>query len=167
MGYFTYAKYWNYSLSKTIKKKFNYVDVVYAANTLTHIANLNDVFRSITNILSKNGVLIIEDPSLLECIKKTSYDQFYNEHIYVFSTLAVSNIINKFGLELFDVEKINTHGGSLRYFIKRKNNKNLNISKNVSSQIYAEVKFGLNKFSTYKKFGKATCESKKINFIVK
>ena len=161
MGYFTYAKYWNYSLSKTIKKKFNYVDVVYAANTLTHIANLNDVFRSITNILSKNGVLIIEDPSLLECIKKTSYDQFYNEHIYVFSTLAVSNIINKFGLELFDVKKINTHGGSLRYFIKRKNNKNLNISKNVSSQIYAEVKFGLNKFSTYKKFGKATCESKK------
>ena len=161
MGYLTYAKYWNYSLSKTIKKKFHNVDVIYAANTLTHIANLNDVFRSITNILSKNGVLIIEDPSLLECIKKTSYDQFYNEHIYVFSTLAVSNIINKFGLELFDVKKINTHGGSLRYFIKRKNNKNINISKNVSTQIYTEVKFGLNKFSTYKKFEKATYESKK------
>ena len=161
MGYFTYAKYWNYSLSSTIKKKFNNVDVIYAANTLTHIANLNDVFRSITNILSKNGVLIIEDPSLLECIKKTSYDQFYNEHIYVFSALAVSNLINKFGLELFDVEKINTHGGSLRYFIKRKNNKNLNISKNVSSHINTELKFGLNKFSTYKRFENRTRESKR------
>ena len=84
---------------------------------------MNDVFRSITNILSKDGVLIIEDPSLLECIKKTSYDQFYNEHIYVFSALALSNVIDKFDLELFDIQKINTHGGSLRYFIKRKNKK--------------------------------------------
>ena len=119
-GYLTYSKYWNYSLSEVIKKKFKNVDVIYAANTLTHIANLNDVFRSICNILSKNGVLIIEDPSLLECIKKTSYDQFYNEHIYVFSAIAVRNVINKFGLEIFDIQKIDTHGGSLRFFIKRK-----------------------------------------------
>ena len=160
MGYFTYAKYWNYSLSKTIKKKFNNVDVIYAANTLTHIANLNDVFRSITNILSEDGVLIIEDPSLLECIKKTSYDQFYNEHIYVFSALAVSNVIDKFDLELFDIQKINTHGGSLRYFIKRKKNKNIKTFKSVSTQINSEIKFGLNKLSTYMKFGWKTLLSK-------
>ena len=160
MGYFTYAKYWNYSLSKTIKKKFNNVDVIYAANTLTHIANLNDVFRSITNILSKDGVLIIEDPSLLECIKKTSYDQFYNEHIYVFSALALSNVIDKFDLELFDIQKINTHGGSLRYFIKRKKNKNIKTFKSVSNQINSEIKFGLNRLSTYIKFGKKTLLSK-------
>ena len=160
MGYLTYAKYWNYSLSKTIKKKFHNVDVIYAANTLTHIANLNDVFRSITNILSEDGVLIIEDPSLLECIKKTSYDQFYNEHIYVFSALAVSNVIDKFDLELFDIQKINTHGGSLRYFIKRKKNKNIKTFKSVSIQINSEIKFGLNKLSTYIKFGKKTLLSK-------
>ena len=160
MGYFTYAKYWNYSLSKTIKKKFNNVDVIYAANTLTHIANLNDVFRSITNILSKDGVLIIEDPSLLECIKKTSYDQFYNEHIYVFSALALSNVIDKFDLELFDIQKINTHGGSLRYFIKRKKNKKIKTFKSVSIQINSEIKFGLSKFSTYIKFGEKTFLSK-------
>ena len=50
---------------------------------LLNIPTLNDVFKSICNILSENGVLIIEDPSLLECIKKTSYDQFYNEHILI------------------------------------------------------------------------------------
>ena len=160
MGYFTYANYWNYSLSKTIKKKFNNVDVIYAANTLTHIANLNDVFRSITNILSEDGVLIIEDPSLLECIKKTSYDQFYNEHIYVFSALAVSNVIDKFDLELFDIQKINTHGGSLRYFIKRKKNKNIKTFKSVSIQINSEIKFGLNKLSTFIKFGEKALLSK-------
>ena len=159
-GYLTYSKYWNYSLSEVIKKKFKNVDVIYAANTLTHIANLNDVFRSICNILSKNGVLIIEDPSLLECIKKTSYDQFYNEHIYVFSALAVRNIIDKFDLEIFDIHKIDTHGGSLRYFIKRKKNNNLKITSRVSAQINKENKFGLNKLSTYIKFAKKALESK-------
>ena len=159
-GYLTYPKYWDYSLSKEIKKRFNAVDVIYAANTLTHIANLKDVFKSISNILSENGVLIIEDPSLLECIKKTSYDQFYNEHIYVFSALAVKNIINQFGLELFDIQKINTHGGSLRYFIKKKDNNLIKITKKVSIQIKKEVKYGLNKFSTYKNFGKKTIKSK-------
>jgi len=159
-GYFTYSNYWNYALSTKIKKRFNVVDVVYAANTLTHIANLRDVFRSVCNILSDNGVLIIEDPSLLECIKKTSYDQFYNEHIYVFSALAVKNIINEFGLELFDIQKIGTHGGSLRYFIKRKKNNLIKISNNVSSQIDKEIKYGLDKFSTFVKFGKKTINSK-------
>jgi SAM-dependent methyltransferase len=159
-GYFTYPNYWNYSLSKKIKKKFNTVDVVYAANTLTHIADLKDVFKSIYNILSEKGVLIIEDPSLLECIKKTSYDQFYNEHIYVFSALAVKNIITQFGLELFDIQKIGTHGGSLRYFIKRKENNQIKITKKVSIQINKEIKYGLNNFSTYKHFEKKTIESK-------
>jgi len=159
-GYFTYAKYWNYSLSTEIKKKFNSIDVIYAANTLTHIANLREVFRSICNILSNNGVLIIEDPSLLECIKQTSYDQFYNEHIYVFSALAVKNIINEFGLELFDIQKISTHGGSLRYFIKRKKNNQIKISNKVSTQINKEIKYGLDKFATFVKFGEKTVNSK-------
>ncbi len=159
-GYFTYAKYWDYNLSNEIKKKFNSVDVIYAANTLTHIANLREVFKSVCNILSNNGVLIIEDPSLLECIKKTSYDQFYNEHIYVFSALAVKNIINEFGLVLFDIQKISTHGGSLRYFIKRKKNNQIKISNKVSTQIDKEIKYGLDKFSTFVKFGEKTINSK-------
>ena len=62
----------------TIDQQEN-VDLLYSA-----ISNLNEVFKSINLILSDEGVLIIEDPSLLECIKKNSYDQFYNEHIYVF-----------------------------------------------------------------------------------
>ena len=161
MGYKTYDNYWNLDLTKKIKKKFNSVDVIYAANTITHIANLNDVFKSIIQLLSKDGVLIIEDPSLLECIKKVSYDQFYNEHIYVFSTLAVKNLISKFGLVLFDIEKLDTHGGSLRYYIKSVNNKDLLIKKNVQKQIKKEIDFGLGKFSTYKSFGNRTIVSKK------
>ena len=159
-GYKTYDKYWNYNLSKTLKKKFKKIDLIYSANTLTHISDLDEVFRSITNVLSDSGVLIIEDPSLLECIKNNAYDQFYNEHIYVFSIISLKNILNKFNLEIFDVKNLQTHGGSLRYYIKRKKNKKINISSNVKKQIIKEVKFGLNKFITFKKFGKKVEKSR-------
>ena len=66
----TIGKYWDTKLAKYILKKFNKVDVVYSANTLTHIKNLDDVFKAINIVLSDDGVLIIEDPSLLECLKK-------------------------------------------------------------------------------------------------
>jgi len=159
-GYFTYNNYWNLSLSNKIKSKFNFVDVIYSANTITHINDLNEVFKSIKNILNENGILIIEDPSFLECIKKLSYDQFYNEHIYVFSALSVRQLIGKFGLELFDIEKLDTHGGSLRYYIKRINNKKIKIKNSVSKQLSNELKFGLGKYLTYKNFGISVNKSK-------
>ena len=160
-GYKTFDEYWDFNLSKKIKKKFNTVDLVYSANTLTHISNLNNVFRSIKNILSKNGVLIIEDPSLLECIKKVSYDQFYNEHIYVFSALSVKSLMDKFGFEIFDIKNLSTHGGSLRYYIKRKSNKKFKIKNSVNVQINNEIKYRLDKFITYKRFSSLAIKSKK------
>ena len=161
MGYDTYNDYWNLGLTKKIMTKFSSVDVIYSANTITHINDLNEVFKSISNLLNQDGVLIIEDPSFLECIKKLSYDQFYNEHIYVFSALSVSKLIKKFGLELFDIEKLNTHGGSLRYYIKRISNNKIKIKSTVLKQLSSELKFGLGKFSTYKKFGVSVKKSKK------
>ena len=159
-GYFTYNNYWNLNLSNKIKSKFNTVDVIYSANTLTHINDLDQVFKSILNLLTQDGILIIEDPSFLECIKKLSYDQFYNEHIYIFSALSVKKLIHKFGLELFDIEKLDTHGGSLRYYIKRINNNKIKIKVAVSKQVSIELKFGLANFLTYKKFGIAVKKSK-------
>ena len=159
-GFLTYNKYWNFRLAKKLRDKHNKIDLIYSANTLTHISNLKDVFRSISYILSDNGVLIVEDPSLLECIKKNSYDQFYNEHIYLFSAISVSLFLKTFNLEIFDIKNLDTHGGSLRYYIKKVTNKKLTISNNVSKQIKKEKKFGLNKLSTYKKFGESAQRSK-------
>lgn len=160
MGYQTYPNYWDTNLSSKLKQKFGTVDVIYAANTITHIANLNNVFRAITNILDKRGVLIIEDPSLLECLKKVSYDQFYNEHIYVFSAIAVKNLIKKFNLEIFDIQNLKTHGGSLRYFIKRKENNLYKVNTSVYKQINKEINFGIQKLNIYKKFAISVKNSK-------
>ena len=168
-NYLTYDKYWDYDLAKKIKKDFKSIDLIYSANTLTHIPDLNVVFKSISLLLSQDGVLIIEDPSLLECVKKNSYDQFYNEHIYVFSTIAVRNIIKKYGFEIFDIKNLTTHGGSTRYYIKRKINNKIKVNKSVFNQIKKETLFGLNKIQTYKKFAKNVkiSKNKLINILKK
>ena len=166
-GYKTYSEYWNINLAKklTTNKK---IDLIYSANTLSHIKNFSEIFKAIELSLSKNGILILEDPSLLECIKKVAYDQFYCEHIYVFSTIALQKILRKFGLEIFDIENIDTHGGSNRYYIKKYMNTKFNIQKKVNKNIILEKKFGLHKFITYKKFAKKVLNSKKkLNVIFK
>ena len=159
-GFKVYPEYWNMKLAKKITKKRK-ADLIYSANTLSHIKNYSEIFRAIKGSLSRNGILILEDPSLLECIKNVAYDQFYCEHIYVFSTIALNKILQDFGLIIFDLEKTTTHGGSNRYFIKKKENNFYKVSKRVNIEIKKELRYGLKKFSTYTKFGKKVQKSKK------
>ena len=160
-GYKTYAEYWNIKLAKKIKLKHTKVDLIYSANTLSHISDLESVFKSICHILSDEGVLIIEDPSLLECLKAVAYDKFYNEHIYVFSLLGIENIVKRYNLEVFNIEKLKTHGGSIRYFIKKKSNSKIKINHSVKKQLRAELKYQMDKFSTYIRFKDRVEYSKK------
>lgn len=159
-GYKTFSEYWSVNLAKKITKN-NKVDVIYSANTLSHIKNFSEIFKAINISLNKNGVLILEDPSLLECLKKVAYDQFYCEHIYVFSSIALQKILENYNLEIFDIENTSTHGGSNRYFIKKKNCLFHKISNRVDRNLKNEKKFGLHKLSTYKNFAKKVNLSKK------
>ena len=160
MGYNTYANYWDIRSAKKILKINGKVDLIYSANTISHIQNLDEVFKAINIILNDNGVLIIEDPSLLECLKKNTYDQFYNEHIYVFSMIGIESILKKHNLEIFHIQNLPIHGGSNRYFIKKIYNKR-KIDSSVKINKNKEIKFGLEKLSTYKQFAKRVNSSKK------
>ena len=86
----TYADFWDIKLAKKIINKHNRFEFIYSANTISHIHNLKETLSAIEMSLSDNGIFVIEDPSLLEVLKKISYDQFYDEHAYVFSVLAIS-----------------------------------------------------------------------------
>ena len=157
--YQIYPSFWNIELAKKITKNKK-ADLIYSANTLSHIKNFNEIFKAIKYSLSSKGILVLEDPSLLECLKKVAYDQFYCEHLYVFSTISLQKILKKFDLEIFDIENISTHGGSNRYFIKKKQNKFYNIKKKVKDEINKELRYGLNNFATYKRFARKVKLSK-------
>ena len=73
----------------------------------------------------------------------------------------MKNLLKKYKLEVFNIEKLNTHGGSLRYYIKKNSNNRFRINKKVKEQLNQEIKFGLNRFSTYVKFSKNVENSRK------
>tara|TARA_S200000501_G_C20779990_1_gene724561 strand:+ start:16 stop:1200 length:1185 start_codon:yes stop_codon:yes gene_type:complete len=156
----TYPNFWNKKLSKKILNENSKVDLIFSSNTISHIPNLKETFEAVYNILSNNGVLIIEDPSLSSIIKINSYDQFYDEHVYVFSALSINSIVKEYKLKLFDVEKISNHGGSLRYYICKQKG-NYKTSLRLKKIINEEKKLGLNNYTTFKKFANRVEKSKK------
>jgi len=163
--YNTYPEFWSPKLAKKILKKHKKVNLIFSSNTISHIKNLDEVFKGINIVLDEKGMFILEDPSLLECLKKNTYDQFYNEHIYVFSYLSLQKALKKHNLEIFKIEKLKIHGGSNRYYIKKKTNKiKLHIS--VSHHKFKEIKYGLESLKTYIKFAKRIENSKKKLFSI-
>ena len=148
----TYDNFWNLKLSdKLIKEKKGEIDLIFSANTISHIPNLSETFKGIYNILSKDGILVIEDPSLLKVLQNNSYDQFYDEHVYVFSSISINNIIKKYGLRLFDIEHLTTHGGSNRYYICKENGK-FKESLRLKKALKEEISNKLHKIESYFKF---------------
>ena len=160
----TYDEFWNLKLSKKlIKEKKGEIDLIFSANTISHIPNLEETFIGINNILSQDGVFVIEDPSLLKVLQNNSYDQFYDEHVYVFSSISINNIIKKFGLRLFDIEHLTTHGGSNRYYICKEKGK-YKQSLRLKRALKKELSYKLDKIKSYYKFSKRVKLSRKKLF---
>ena len=160
----TYDEFWNLKLSnKLLKEKKGEIDLIFSANTISHIPNLEETFKGISKILSINGVLVIEDPSLLKVLLNNSYDQFYDEHVYVFSSLSMKNIVKKFGLRLFDIEHLSTHGGSNRYYICKEEGKYKSTTR-LKKALKDEISHKLNKIESYFKFSNRVNLSRKKLF---
>ena len=167
LGYFTYDKFWNLSLAKKILKSHGKLDLIYSANTISHIPNLNETFKSISLTLSNKGVFVFEDPYIGSVIKFNSYDQFYDEHVHLFSFLSISKLVKTQNLKVIDVELLSTHGGSIRFYVA-KDRSDYKLSKNIAKIYKLEKKQKLHKFSTYKKFAVRVKKSKlQLNKILK
>jgi methylation protein EvaC len=102
-----------------IREEDGPADVVYAANTFCHIPYVDSVLEGIGELLAPEGVFVFEDPYFGDVSEKASFDQFYDEHFFLFTATSVRNMARRFGLELVDVERLPTHGGELRYTLAR------------------------------------------------
>lgn len=160
-------KFFDFDLAKKLAKK-NLVDLIVANNVLAHVPDINNFVKGISILLKKKGVVTFEFPHLLELIKNNQYDTIYHEHYSYLSLIAVNTIFEKNGLNIFDVQKINTHGGSLRVFAQKKTNNYYQVEKNVSKIISIEKKNKLNSIKTYKNFQKLANENKNelLNFLI-
>ena len=142
----------NLKLIQKFKKNTN---VICAANAICHVPNLVDLIKSVDELLSTDGVFIFEEPYLGSMFKKISYDQIYDEHIFMFSATSIKKIFNLYDMELVDIFDQPTHGGSMRYIVSRKGKRE--VSKNVQTTIENEKKNNLDNISSCLKF-KSDCE---------
>ena len=161
MGYKTSTEFWTTELSQKIKDNDGEMDLIYSANCICHIQDLDDCFSAVANLLSDKGVFVFEDPSLLRMLERGSYDQIYDEHAHVFSVTALDNLLKKNGLVMFDVDNLSVHGGSNRIYAKKPNIPSDNtMSPNVFENLKEEKNFGVDKFETYEIFAKRVKDSK-------
>ena len=137
-------------------------DLVCASNAICHVPDLNNLIESIDLLLSKSGTFVFEEPYLGSMFNRVSYDQIYDEHIFIFSATAIKNIFMRYNFDLIDAIPQATHGGSMRYIIKRKNI--LSQSQNLINILNDEKKIKLDKIDSCLDFKKNCLISKeKIN----
>ena len=138
----TIVNYFDFNQSKNIKKKFKIFDFIFARNVLAHVPDPNQIFKGVKNLLSENGKFILEVPHLDNIIRYNQYDNIFHEHIGFHSLKSIIDLTNRYNLKVFDVEKIDSQGGSLRCFISNKNSSD-KISNEIKSVIKEEKKLGL------------------------
>jgi nucleoside-diphosphate-sugar epimerase/SAM-dependent methyltransferase len=139
----------NDDLVKKIKVK---ADVILASNVFAHVDKIHELTNCIFNLLKNNGVFIIEVQYLLNTLTDCTFDNIYHEHVNYWSVLSLNNFFKRQKAKIFKIEKINTHGGSIRVYVSKDSNRI--VENSVKKFINKEINLGINKLNIYENFRK-------------
>jgi SAM-dependent methyltransferase len=145
-----------------------FADLIIGNNVLAHNPDLNDFLEGIRMALSPQGIVTMEFPHVLQLLENNQFDTIYHEHYSYLSLYAVRYLFNAHNLELFDVDELPTHGGSLRIYAKHKNDITKEISPNVARIANKEEDAGLLRPETYREFGLKVAATKRdlLRFLI-
>ena len=139
-------------LANSLAAKGTKADLLLGNNVLAHVPDINDFVKGLKILLNPKGIITFEFPHLLQLIDKNQFDTIYHEHFSYLSLIAVKQIFEYHGLNIFDVEEVATHGGSLRIFANHAEDDTKIISDCVAAMLKKEIKFGLNDLAIYKTY---------------
>ena len=157
-GITTISEFFGEETARKVENEYGQADIISAANVMCHIPDLASVGKGVDILLKERGIFVFEDPYLGDVIQKTSYDQVYDEHVYLFSVQSVSHAFASYGLEIFHVDPQTTHGGSMRYYLCRKGV--YEVRESVIKQLEHEDQLALHRLETYEQFAR-NCEKSK------
>ena len=144
--------FFNAASASEIKNRYGQADVICGANVMCHIEDINSVFQGVSVLLKPEGVFFFEDPYLADIIRKASFDQIYDEHVYYFSGLAVSELAKRHGLQLVNMVPQEVHGGSMRYYLSKGSENR--VTKNIGALLAVEKGLNLHSLKGYASFKK-------------
>tara|TARA_Y100000310_G_scaffold156218_1_gene155647 strand:- start:11 stop:2560 length:2550 start_codon:yes stop_codon:yes gene_type:complete len=137
---------------KSMKKIKKNADLVLASNVFAHSNELKIMAECMLELIKKNGTIIIEVQYLLNTLKDLTFDNIYHEHYNYWSLTSLVTFFNRLKAKIYKAEKIDTHGGSLRIYVKK--NSNTKVEKSIKLLLNEEEKFGIKNYQTYQAFAK-------------
>ena len=135
-------------------------DLLLGNNVLAHVPDILDFVGGMKIILKDTGVITMEFPHLMQLVDNNQFDTIYHEHFSYLSFYTVKQIFETQGLEMFDVEEIPTHGGSLRIYAKHSADSSKTISENVAAVLKKETDKGLDTLAYYDNFQQKAFKAK-------
>jgi SAM-dependent methyltransferase len=145
------TEFFGFKIANQLSQNSQMGDLIIGNNVLAHVPDLNDFVMGLKILLKNDGVITLEFPHLLQLIDQNQFDTIYHEHFSYFSLFSIEKVFQKHQLELFDVEQISSHGGSLRVYLQHVGDKQ-KINNRVFELRIQETAFGLNKMKTYEFF---------------
>ena len=130
----------------------NGADLILASNVFAHSDDLKSMAESMKKLLKPDGKIVIEVQYLMNTLQDLTFDNIYHEHTNYWSLTSLINFMSNLDLKIFDVEKISTHGGSIRVYVSKE--KEIEVKKSVEEFLLAEEEYGIKKLDTYFEFGK-------------
>ena len=153
-GVENFVAYFNPASAQKILKKYGPADVIAGTNVFAHIDNLDGAFEAVNILLKKEGVLVMEFPYLVDLITKHEFDTIYHEHLSYFLAKPLEYILARHGLEIYDLQRLPTHGGSIRLYVQRMYERPHAIDPKVEQLYQAEKKLLMYDQATYTLFAK-------------
>lgn len=156
------------SLAKRLVAERGRVDLLAANNVFAHVPNINDFAAGLHEMLKPSGVVTIEFPHILQLIRKNYFDTIYHEHFSYLSLHSAKSVLNGVGLEVFDIEELPTHGGSLRVYANRSDGNVRPCSERVLNFLRTEIEAGVLDTTIYTTFPKRVEKVKDdlLNFLL-
>lgn len=115
-----FGEYFGTETGRQVAQKYPGAAVITTTNTLNHIDNLHDFMGGIDLVLAKTGVFVVEVPRSLDLVQKNEFDTIYHEHVSEFSVRSLVDLYRFFDMEVFDIDPLPIHGGSMRVYAQRR-----------------------------------------------
>lgn len=160
-GVSTLVKFFGKQTAREVLKSHGPANLILGNNVLAHVPDINDFVGGMKILLAEAGVVTMEFPLLLHLIRQNYWDTIYHEHYSYLSLTTVERIFAAHGMTVFDVEEIDTHGGSIRIFAKHENDKTHELTERVEQLKARERAAGQEEVATYSAYGRQVEEHKR------
>jgi C-methyltransferase C-terminal domain/Putative zinc binding domain/Methyltransferase domain len=160
-GVTTLVRFFGTELARELAAEGRHADLLLGNNVLAQVPDLNDFVAGMTILLAPEGVVTMEFPHVQRLVAENQFDTIYHEHFSYFSAHTTKAILNRHGLELFDVEEIPTHGGSLRVYARHLDDHTKPVESAVGELLAREEAFGLTDVERYGRFVAQVEETKR------